>query len=109
MRGYLESEVLGDNAILGTLEFRSPSLATWLGTKVDDWRFYIFTDAGMLTLNDSLPEQQDRFDLASYGVGTRFRVLDHLEGSLDLGLPLIDQNPTEAGDLLLTFQMSADF
>lgn len=109
VRGYLESEVLGDNAILGTLELRSPSLSTWLGKRVDEWRFYLFTDAGMVTLNDPLPEQQDRFDLASYGIGTRLRLLDHLEGSLDLGLPLIDQYPTEAGDLLLTFQVSADF
>jgi len=109
VRGYLESEVLGDNAILGTLELRSPSLSTWLGKKVNDWRFYVFGDAGMVTLNDALPEQQDRFDLASYGIGTRIRVLDHLDGSLNLGFPLIDQSPTQTGDLLLTFQMAADF
>lgn len=109
VRGYLESEVLGDNAILGTLELRSPSLTAWLGKRVDDWRFYLFTDAGMLTLNSGLPEQQDRFDLASYGIGSRIRLMDHFDGSIDLGLPLIDQNPTQAGDLLLTFQVSADF
>jgi hemolysin activation/secretion protein len=109
VRGYLESEALGDNAMVGSIELRSPSLSTWIGKPVDEWRFYIFSDAGMLTLNEALPEQQDRFDLASYGVGSRIRILDHVAGSLDVGFPLIEQATTTTDDVLLTFQVSADF
>ena len=125
VRGYLESEVLGDNALIGTLELRSPSL---LGRKKkaqpvaagappeddeagnsNEWRFHAFIDGGVLTLKDALPGQEDSADLASVGVGTTFRLWNHLNGSLDAGFPLIDQGRTSAGDWLLTFRLWTDF
>jgi len=109
VRGYIESAVLGDNALCGTLEMRSPSLGTWLGKRVDEWRFYVFTDAGVLSLKQPLPDQESSFRLASYGVGSHVRFLGHCNGSFDLGLPLISQGPVSVGDLLLTFRISADF
>ena len=45
------------------------------------------------------------FDLASFGIGTRFRFRDHFNGSLDLGIPVISQSQTHASDLLLTFRV----
>jgi hemolysin activation/secretion protein len=108
VRGYLESEVLGDNALLGSVELRSPSL---LGksTDSDEWRFYVFSEGGIITLEEALPEQESRFYLSSVGVGSRIRLRDHFNGSLDLGLPLNDQTETKALDLLLTFRVWADF
>jgi hemolysin activation/secretion protein len=110
-RGYLEAEALGENAVFGTLEFRSPSLLAWLPEKWkgNDWRVYAFTDAGRLTLHSPLPEQEDTFTLASYGVGTRIRLLDHLNGSLDAGIPLLNLTETRANDLRLTFRVWGDF
>jgi hemolysin activation/secretion protein len=110
VRGYLESEALGDNAIFGSVELRSPSLNTWVGGgKVDEWRLYLFTEGGVLTLNNPLPEQASRFDLASFGIGSRIRFLNHLNGSLDVGVPLISQAETSAFDLLFTFRLWAEF
>jgi len=110
VRGYLESQALGDNAIFGSVELRSPSLSTWLGGgKVDEWRLYLFTEGGVLTLNNPLPEQASRFDLASFGIGSRIRFLNHLNGSLDVGVPLISQAETSAFDLLFTFRLWAEF
>jgi len=109
VRGYLESEELGDNGIFGSVELRSPPLQDWLHNKVDDWRIYAFADCGMLDVIEALPQQQDHFNLASYGVGTRLRILDHLNGSLDVGVPLIGATETKAHDLLLTFRVWADF
>lgn len=131
-RGYLESEALGDNALFGTLELRSPSL---LGRKnpsaktpntsgetpsaidpetdtpgtTPEWRFHAFLEGGVLTLNDPLPEQEDRAELASIGVGTRFQLWNHLNGSLDAGFPLVDQGRTEQGDWRLTFRLWTEF
>ncbi len=53
VRGYLESEVLGDNALIGSFELRSPSLPKV--AKIDEWRIYGFVEGGSLTLNDPLP------------------------------------------------------
>ena len=74
-----------------------------------EWRFHAFIDAGVLTLNDPLPEQEDRFELASVGVGTRFQLWNHFNGSLDAGFPLIDQGRTEEGDWRLTFRLWTEF
>jgi hemolysin activation/secretion protein len=47
--------------------------------------------------------------LASVGIGTRFRYLDHITGSLDLGMPLVTQPNAIAHDLYLTFRLGVDF
>ena len=109
VRGYLEATALGDNALFGTLEFRSPSLLRWWKRKDSEWRVYAFVDAGFLRLNRPLPEQESRIELASYGFGTSLRLLDYLNGSLDVGIPLISQSQTNAYDPKLTFRMWADF
>ena len=123
-RGYLESTVLGDNAIFGSVELRSPSLinrrqaAPGRETKPDpdappeskdEWRFYLFADAGHLTLNEPLPEQDDQFSLVSIGAGSRISYKDHFHASVDAGLPLRDAGIVEEGDWLVTFRLWTDF
>jgi hemolysin activation/secretion protein len=109
VRGYLEAEGLGDDGAFASFELRSPQLATWTKKEGNDWRAYIFADGGVLTLHDPLPAQTSTFTLASIGVGTRFRFYNHLNGSLDVSLPLVDLIQTEAFDPLITFRLWADF
>lgn len=109
-RGYLESSALGDNAAFGTAEFRTPSLASPLGFKsVDEWRVYVFSDAGVLTVNDTLPQQQETFYLASFGAGMRAKLRNHFNFSVDVGSPLITQGPNKRGDVHTTFRVWAEF
>lgn len=107
VRGYLESTVLGDNALIGSFELRSPTLPAVWG--LNEWRIYGFTEGGSLTINDPLPEQTSRFNLASVGAGSRIRLLKHLNGSVDLGVPLITQADAPAGDARVTFRLWGDF
>jgi hemolysin activation/secretion protein len=124
VRGLLESEVLGDNGLLGTVELRTPSLSSFLGKTVDEWRFYFFSDGGILTQDDPLPETPYQYNLLSVGGGTRIKMLDHLNGSIDLGVPLVVdslesnvpagtyvQNPIRERPYngRLTFRLWADF
>ena len=109
VRGYLESTALGDNALMGTLELRTPSMLGWVKKPGNEWRLYAFLDAGVLTLNDPLPEQASRFELASYGLGSSFQLLGSLNGSIDAGVPLIGQGVTSPHELLFTFRLWADF
>lgn len=108
-RGYLEGEALGDNAIFGSIELRSPSLLSRWAARGNEWRFYAFADAGYLMLHDPLPEQESEFRLASIGFGSRLQLMDHLNGSLDMGLPLIGQFTTRVHSPLFTFRFWADF
>ncbi len=109
VRGYLEGEVAGDDALFGSVELRSPSVLGWLGEKSGEWRFYGFADGGMLQVQHPLPAQTADFTLASVGVGSRLRFRDYLSGSIDAGLPLKSQTTTHQGDLRLTFSIRADY
>jgi hemolysin activation/secretion protein len=109
VRGYLEGEVPGDNAIVGSIELRSPSLLSWVSDKTGEWRVYGFFDAGYVDIDEPLPEQDAHWTLASVGVGTHLRLFDHFNGSLDAGLPLTSQNHTVANHWLMTFRLWADF
>ena len=110
VRGYLESEVLGDNAALGSVELRSPSLTTLLGDDViNEWRIHAFVDGGRLSIKEALSEQDSRFSLWSYGVGTRFRLVDYLNGSFDVGIPMVTQGNTRRGSARATFRVWGEF
>src|SRR5258707_3272296 len=109
VRGYLEAEELGDNGLFGTLELRSPSLLGWMGKKEDEWRIYGFLDAGTLTIRDPLPQQADVFNLASWGFGSRIQLYQHLNGSLDIGVPMIRAQDTTVHEVRFIFRVWADF
>jgi hemolysin activation/secretion protein len=109
VRGYLEGEVIGDEGGLGSLELRSPSLSPWFGESVNEWRVYVFTEGGVLSIHQPLSEQQSTFTMGSYGVGTRGQMLDYLHGSLDLAVPLTSQSSTRAYDPRLTFRLWSEF
>ncbi|MES2658184.1 MAG: POTRA domain-containing protein [Verrucomicrobiota bacterium] len=112
VRGYLEATALGDNGVFGTVEFRSPS---FIGTpdengkRASEWRLHAFTDGGLVGIYDALPSQQRRYGFASVGAGTRFMLLNRYNGSLDAGVPLIDQANADAGEVRVTFRGWADF
>jgi hemolysin activation/secretion protein len=115
VRGYLESEALGDSGWFVTAEIRSPSVFGGGGTGPNrdepdhEWRFHGFVDGGKLYLNQPLPEQRDLWDLASVGIGTRILLARHFNGSFDLAWPLADLSATGAGDPFLSFRLWAEF
>lgn len=87
VRGYLESEALGDRGVHLSAELRGPSLAPekrWL----TEARPLGFVEGARLAISDPLPAQQDRFTLASAGVGLRLRAGRGLEASVDIAWPL---------------------
>jgi hemolysin activation/secretion protein len=108
VRGYLESEVLGDNAILGSLEIRTPPLDV-LGPKVNDWRIFAFSEGGQASILQPDQQQQAIFDLASVGAGTRIELVDHLNGQIDLALPLMTSVDTRAGHPRVEFRVWVAF
>jgi hemolysin activation/secretion protein len=115
VRGYLEATALGDYGVAGTLEFRSPTL---IGggendhpgrTPDDEWRFHAFVDAAMLGIYDALPGQESRTRLASMGLGSRLRWLNHYNASVDVAMPLIEQTNADDGSIRVTFRGWAEF
>lgn len=122
VRGYLESEVLGDYGVAGTLEMRTPNLAQYLQQKLpnpmgepikynafDEWRFFAFVDAANARIHEPLTDQQSHFDLASYGVGMRMKALRYLNSIVFVGMPLTSQQVTVANHPRFSFRVWGEF
>jgi hemolysin activation/secretion protein len=120
VRGYLESETLGDNGVAGRLELRSPDLASLQKAQnategqqrpnvFNEWRMFGFADGGIAEIDHPLPQQQPNFSLASYGVGTNFKAVDHLNGSVVLAFPLVSQTYTRANEPRVLFRVWGEF
>ncbi len=109
VRGYLQSEVVGDNGISGSVELRSPSLAPKLGRFVDELRLYAFADGATLSVLDPLAGQKDFFTLASAGLGMRVELFKHLNGDVAGAVPLIDGPVTNRDRPRVTFSLKSEF
>lgn len=123
VRGYLESETLGDNGVVGNIELRSPNVGDMLQKQMKDetgqgqarftifneWRLFGFADAGTVSILEPLPEQQSKFDVWSYGVGTRFKMFDYLNGTIVYSVPMVSQAYTEARNPRVNFRIWGEF
>lgn len=125
VRGYLESEVLGDNGVAGTVELRSPDVGGILQKHLknetgqgsprfntfDEWRFFAFTDGGEATVLKPLsdPDQISHFEEWSYGIGTSFKFFDHVNGMVVASMPMISQAYTHAGNPRVNFRIWGEF
>lgn len=109
VRGYFQSEAVGDNGVNGTLEARTPSFAGNIGGFVDELRLFVFTDAGYISVLSPLPDQQTSFTLVSVGGGARFQIARYLTGNLAYGVALTDGTDTLVGEGQLVFSVKAEF
>lgn len=109
VRGYLQSEVLGDDALRGSLELTGPSLAGTWAPAVTELRPFVFVDAARLRVRQPLPAQQERFTLASAGLGFSMRASGGLTFGLHLAWPFRDTRFTSAGDTRLQFRALYEF
>jgi len=97
VRGYYESQALGDNAIGAGFEVRTPQLVEqvkWL----NDLRFSAFIEGAHLKIKDALADQDEAIDIASVGLGLTLKAIEKLDVTLDWGYPLKDSNSVERGD-----------
>lgn len=123
VRGYFESETLGDNGVAGTLELRSPDIGGWLQSHVKDEtgqgtprfttfnesRLFGFVDAGLANIHRPLQDQSANFNLASFGGGARFKAFNYLNGMFAIAMPLTNQAYTRANDPRVIFRAWGEF
>lgn len=110
VRGYYESEVLGDEGFRGTIELRSPSL--FAGDAKDAWgqlNVIAFFDGAALKVVEPLPSQTSRFTISSAGVGLRLKAVRGFVASVDIARPLRGTNRTPSGATRGTFRVAYEF
>lgn len=118
VRGYLESTALGDSGTSGSIELRSPDIGSMLQTELEksghapkdrklfnEWRLFAFLDAGFAMIHEPLVEQDPRVTLWSYGVGTTFKALDHLNGMVAVAIPEAEDSNIEEGEPRVLFRI----
>jgi hemolysin activation/secretion protein len=127
VRGYLETEMLGDNGVAGTLELRSPNLGSLLQSSLqnamkneggqgnapimifNEWRLFGFVGAGITSIYQPLPEQKQNFDVWSYGFGTTAKLFNYANGMVVLSIPKVTQTFTHADTPRINFRVWGEF
>lgn len=99
VRGYLESERQGDNAVQLNLELRSPPRTMSMLTNVAELRAHGFIDAAWLNIREPLPGQARDYSLAGAGLGLRGGRSKGVGAAVDLAWALEDGSDTQKGDL----------
>lgn len=113
VRGYHEVERLGDNGVIGSMEFWSPDIGA-LDTEgleqLNDLRFLAFTDVSGLWLNGpNPPGTPNQYDLWSTGAGFRMRAFKNLNGEFYWEYPFISTEYVKAGQQRIDFRVAYEF
>jgi hemolysin activation/secretion protein len=106
VRGYLESEELGDSAIKGTLQLQSPPLQRHALQLGDVFTFY---DAGRAETIQPLPGQPPHEILRSWGIGADLLPGQKVTGSLTWAHPLDTASVTRADTSRVLFVVHGAF
>jgi hemolysin activation/secretion protein len=108
VRGYYESQQLGDHALQARLELRTPTLSELYPEYISNLHFLAFIDAAKLWLRDAVGGP-DEFELAGAGLGLRLDFLESFTGAFDWAWALKDDNTIESGDSRAHFSLEYTF
>lgn len=107
VRGYYESQALGDRGYAASLEWQTKNISTsaWL----NESRWHLFYDIANVIVIDPLPEQTANFNLASTGMGYRFTAWKQCHGEIDAGYALRHLGVIDKGDIRLHARLTYEF
>lgn len=111
VRGYYESEALGDWGFALQTELRSPNIALDFEDleAVNELRALAFWDVGHATIHDPLIGQAESEGLISAGVGARVRLFQHFNGAVDVGVPILRGPSTRLDSVFARFRIWGEF
>jgi hemolysin activation/secretion protein len=112
VRGYLQSDALGDEGVHATIELRTPPLEHFIdptGSFISGLRVLAFADYAHASLLSPLPEQGADFEMTSVGIGLRSTLLKTLHLDMDYGDPLRTVGATSAYRSRVHFRLYANF
>jgi hemolysin activation/secretion protein len=110
VRGYLQSELFGDNGIGAQFEIRAPTLHNFFGGYAKETaQFVVFYDAAVLYTLSAGEGQLPKQDIQGYGVGLRAGLFDHINAQIFVGVPRESTPSTQADSPRYHLQFSAGF
>ena len=109
VRGYTEFAFAADYGYTGTVEARTPLARGVADERNGEVRGLAFYDFGLGRLNDPLPGQIDRINLASAGVGLRLKAWRTLLAAFDLAFPFDGTSQNSGRDPRVNFRVAYEF
>jgi hemolysin activation/secretion protein len=109
VRGYFESEVLGDDGAFASVDLQSRPLGPASWRELFQTRVLLFADAGHVWVRDALPGTAAHTGIASTGVGLRLLSRHGTVADLDWGYRLLDPGVARNRHQRFHFQVSHDF
>jgi hemolysin activation/secretion protein len=95
VRGYYESQELGDNAVQGNIELVSADLYRNVKAGLDGFKLFVFADGAYLQTKDPLPLQDAETGLYSSGLGARVVAWKNLVFDAAWAVPLKESGEIE--------------
>ncbi len=108
VRGYYESQVLGDNAVQASFELHTPYLGSKNWKSIKDFYGLWFVDAAKLWVLEGLPDQAKGYELSSSGMGMRLKA-GHMNIALDAAYPFKAVSTIKKGDVRVHFRLAYEF
>ena len=107
VRGYHQTEALGDDGVFGSLELYSPKLID--SETIQELRVLGFLDGARLWVLDPLAGTPSGYHLASAGAGFRMRSFSRLTNELDWSYPFTAINSVNVGQQRIDFKVAYEF
>ena len=109
VRGYHQTELLGDSGVNLSLEFHTPKLVPNDWDDLQNLRLLAFIDWANLWTYQPLAPTPGLSQLASTGMGLRLLMLKHVIGELDWAYPLHQQGSVNVGSQRVDFRAVYEF
>lgn len=108
VRGYFETQQLGDDGINLSVEFQSPAFSQ------EDWflnnlRAHLFMDYAYLWIQQPQDQTPSFYHLAGAGAGFRLQLFKNWFGELDWAYPLYRQSTVDVGNQRVDFRLAYEF
>jgi hemolysin activation/secretion protein len=109
VRGYTESNSLGDSGAFGKFELRSPSVDKWFPSEVKEIYGFAFYDQAHVSILDPLPSQTASFNLASTGFGVRLKATHGIAVGVEFAEALKSAAKVKDGDIRAHFRINYEW
>jgi hemolysin activation/secretion protein len=107
VRGYYQTQQLGDDGLNASFELQSPALTQW--EFAQNLRAHAFFDYGYLWIQKPLAPSPANYQLAGTGIGFRAQLFKHFVSELDWAYPLYTQSTVNAGNQRIDFRFAYEF
>lgn len=109
VRGYFQTQQLGDDGMNFSLEFQSPQLKQAEWAFMQNLRAHVFFDYAYLWILQPQLSNPSFYKLAGIGTGLRLQLFKHWIGELDWAYPLYQQGTVDVGNQRVDFRLAYEF